>query len=39
LALISLFLMAAAVLQWRGWDIDLDSKTRKISIKQFGTGR
>lgn len=39
LALICLFLMAAAVLQWRGWDIDLDSKTRKLSIKRFGTGR
>jgi hypothetical protein len=39
LALICLFLLAAAVLQWRGWDIDLDSKTGKISIKRFGTGR
>jgi len=28
----------AAALQWRGWDIDLDSKTGKISIKRFGTG-
>jgi hypothetical protein len=39
LAVICLFLMTAAVLQWRGWDIDLDSKTGKISIKRFGTGR
>lgn len=37
--LISLFCIAAAVLQWRGWDIDLDSKTGKLSIKRFGTGR
>ncbi len=39
LTVICLFLMTAAVLQWRGWDIDLDSKTGKISIKRFGTGR
>lgn len=39
LAAICLFLLGAAVLQWRGWDIDLDSKTGKISIKRFGTGR
>jgi hypothetical protein len=32
------FLVAAAI-QWYGWDIDLDSKTGKISMKQFGTGR
>jgi hypothetical protein len=31
--------LAAAVMQWRGWDIDLDSKTGKISIKRFGVGR
>jgi hypothetical protein len=36
---ISLFLVAAGVLQWYGWDIDLDSKTGKLSIKRFGTGR
>jgi hypothetical protein len=34
-----LFFLGASVLQWRGWDIDLDSKTGKFSIKQFGTGR
>lgn len=39
LAVFCLFLIAAAVLHWRGWDIDLDSKTGKISIKRFGTGR
>lgn len=39
LAVICLFLFVAAVLQWRGWDIDLDSKTGKISIKRFGGGR
>ncbi len=31
--------LAAAVMQWRGWDIDLDSKTGKLSIKRFGEGR
>lgn len=36
---VSLFLIAAACLQWGGWDIDLDSKTGKLSIKRFGTGR
>ena len=34
----ALFMLGAGVLQWRGWDIDLDSKTHKISIKRFGTG-
>jgi hypothetical protein len=36
---ICLFLLVGAGLQWNGWDIDLDSKTGKISIKRFGTGR
>jgi hypothetical protein len=36
---ISLLALVAAVLQFNGWDIDLDSKTGKISIKRFGTGR
>ena len=36
---VGLFFLGASVLQWRGWDIDLDSKTGKISIKRFGTGR
>lgn len=29
----------AAVMQWYGWDIDLDSETGKISIKRFGAGK
>ncbi|MFN3648936.1 MAG: hypothetical protein ACK47B_05075 [Armatimonadota bacterium] len=37
--LFSLFFLGAAVLAWRGLDIDLDSKTGKLSIKRFGTGR
>lgn len=36
--LMCLFFFGAAALQWKGWDIDLDSKTRKISIKRFGEG-
>ncbi len=35
--LLCLLLLVAAALQWRGWDIDLDSKTGKVSIKRFGT--
>lgn len=31
--------LAAAVMQWCGWDIDLDSKTGRISITRFGAGR
>jgi len=31
--------LAAAVIQWLGWDIDLDSKTGKVSIKRFGDGQ
>ena len=38
-ALLSLFFLATAVLMWLGWDIDLDSKTGRVSIKRFGTGR
>jgi hypothetical protein len=34
-----LFFLVAAVLNWRGIDIDLDSKTGKLSIKRFGEGR
>lgn len=37
--LMSLFFLASAALQWRGLDIDIDSKTGKISIKPFGSGR
>ena len=36
--LLGLFFLGGAALQWRGWDIDLDSKTGKISIKRFGEG-
>lgn len=38
-ALMSLFFLGCAALMWRGWDIDLDSKTGRLSIKRFGTGR
>lgn len=34
-----LVFIVAAVLNWRGIDIDLDSKTGKFSIKRFGEGR
>jgi len=37
--LVALFLVVVGVMQWYGWDIDLDSKTGKISIKRFGMGR
>ncbi len=30
-ALMCIFFFGAAALQWKGWDIDLDSKTGKIS--------
>jgi hypothetical protein len=33
------FFFVGAVLNWRGIDIDLDSRTGKISVKRFGTGR
>ncbi len=36
--LMCVFFLGAAALQWKGWDIDIDSKTRKISIKRFGEG-
>jgi hypothetical protein len=36
---LSLGFLVGAVLSWRGWDIDLDSKTGKLSIKRFGEGR
>ncbi|MAG93813.1 MAG: hypothetical protein CMJ48_08705 [Planctomycetaceae bacterium] len=34
----SLFMLVAGLLAWYGWDIDLDSKTGKVSIKRFGEG-
>ena len=38
-AALSIYLLVAAVLMWRGWDIDFDSKTGHIAIKRFGAGR
>jgi hypothetical protein len=38
IALCMVFL-AAAAMQWYGWDNDLDRKTGKISIKRFGARR
>ena len=38
LALISLFFIGAGIVQWNGKDIDMDSKTGKISIVKFGQG-
>jgi hypothetical protein len=35
----SLFFLANSALLWRGYEIDLDSKTGKLSIKCFGSGR
>ena len=34
--ILSLFFLASAALMWNGWDIDLDSKTGKITIKRYG---
>jgi hypothetical protein len=36
--LVSLLLLGVGLMQLSGWDIDLDSKTGKVSIKRFGTG-
>jgi hypothetical protein len=36
---LGLGLLGLAAMQLAGWDIDLDSKTGKVSIKRFGTGR
>ena len=38
-ALLSLLGIVAGVMQWQGWDIDLDSETKRLSIKRFGTGK
>ena len=38
-ALMCLFFLASAVLMWRGFDIDFDSKTGRVSIQRFGSGR
>lgn len=37
--MLSLFFLTIGVLQYCGWDIDLDSKTGKVSIQRFGAGR
>jgi hypothetical protein len=36
--LMAIFFMSIGLMQWFGWDLDLDSKTGKVSIKRFGTG-
>jgi hypothetical protein len=38
LAMCAVF-MGVAVMQWLGWDIDLDSKSGRVSVKRFGTGQ
>ncbi|MEX2175075.1 MAG: hypothetical protein WD872_11980 [Pirellulaceae bacterium] len=38
-ALLSLGLLGAGIMQLWGWDIDLDSKTGKLSITRFGAGK
>lgn len=37
--MMALFFLLVGILQYRGWDIDLDSKTGKVSIQRFGAGR
>lgn len=39
LSLMCCLFLVAAVLQWRGWDIDLDTKTGRLSIRRFGAAR
>jgi hypothetical protein len=39
LAVMSLFFLAMSALYWRGWGLDLDSKTGRFSIKRYGSGR
>jgi len=34
----SLIVLGIAILFWFGWDLDMDSKTGKFSIKRFGEG-
>jgi hypothetical protein len=38
-AALGLFLIGAAVLLSFGWSVDLDSKTGRLSIKRFGSGK
>lgn len=35
----ALLFLSVGLMQWFGWDLDLDSKTGRVSIKRFGTGR
>jgi len=35
----ALLFLSVGLMQWCGWDLDLDSKTGRVSIKRFGTGR
>lgn len=37
--LVSLVIFGAGLMQWFGWDIDLDSKSGALSIKRFGAGK
>jgi len=39
LGLMCLLFLGAAVMAWKGWDLDLDSQTGKVSFKPFGTGK
>lgn len=36
---LAIFFIGVGLMQWFGWDVDLDSKTGRLSIKRFGTGR
>jgi hypothetical protein len=38
-AVMSLFFLAVAALNWCGWGLDLDSKSGRFSIRRFGSGR
>lgn len=38
IAVICLIGLVVAALQWRGWDIEMDSRTGKLSIKRYGAG-
>ena len=38
-ALLSVGFIIIGILNLKGWDVDLDSKTKKWSIKRFGDGR
>jgi hypothetical protein len=38
-AVLAIFLLGAAAVLFSGWNIDLDSKTGRLSIKRYGTGK